>query len=164
MKTQIDSKVNSYLSFQVGTEIFAADVAHVINILEMTKITKVPKSPNYMKGVINLRGSVLPVVDTRLKFGLPETDYTTNTCILVLEILSKNETIRLGAIVDSVQEVLEVSDAEILPPPNIGTKFKSDILKGMTKKDDHFIMIMDVNKVFADNEVVSLKEISEEAS
>jgi purine-binding chemotaxis protein CheW len=162
MKTQTDTSINSYLSFQVGTEVFAADVVNVINILEMAKITRVPKSPNYMKGVINLRGSVLPVIDTRLKFGLPETEYTTNTCILVLEVLSKEETIRIGAIVDSVQEVLEISDSEIMPPPNIGTKYKTDILTGMAKKEENFIMIMDVNKVFADNEVVSLKEISEE--
>lgn len=163
MKTQVESKINSYLSFQIGTEIFAADVANVINILEMAKITKVPKSPNYMKGVINLRGSVLPVVDTRLKFGLPETEYTTNTCILVLEVLSRNETIRLGAIVDSVQEVLEIGSDEIMPPPNLGTKFKTDILVGMAKKDENFIMIMDVNNVFADDEVINLKDLSEES-
>jgi purine-binding chemotaxis protein CheW len=163
MKTQVESKINSYLSFQIGTEIFAADVANVINILEMAKITKVPKSPNYMKGVINLRGSVLPVVDTRLKFGLAETEYTTNTCILVLEVLSRNETIRLGAIVDSVQEVLEIGSDEIMPPPNLGTKFKTDILVGMAKKDENFIMIMDVNNVFADDEVINLKDLSEES-
>jgi len=163
MKTQVESKINSYLSFQIGTEIFAADVANVINILEMAKITKVPKSPNYMKGVINLRGSVLPVVDTRLKFGLAETEYTTNTCILVLEVISRNETIRLGAIVDSVQEVLEIGSDEIMPPPNLGTKFKTDILVGMAKKDENFIMIMDVNNVFADDEVINLKDLSEES-
>jgi purine-binding chemotaxis protein CheW len=160
MNTITDTKVNSYLSFQIGTEIFAADVIHVINILEMTKITRVPKSPAYMKGVINLRGSVLPVLDTRLKFGLPETDYTTNTCILVLEINSKNEIIRLGAIVDSVHEVLEIGNDEVQPPPSIGTKFKTDILKGMVKKENDFIMILDINKVFADEEVINFKDIS----
>jgi purine-binding chemotaxis protein CheW len=160
MSTNTDTKVNSYLTFQIGTEIFAADVINVINILEMTKITRVPKSPAYMKGVINLRGSVLPVLDTRLKFGLPETNYTTNTCILVLEINSKNEIIRLGAIVDSVQEVLEIGNEEVQPPPSIGTKFKTDILTGMVKKESDFIMILDINKVFADDEVINFKDIS----
>jgi purine-binding chemotaxis protein CheW len=162
METQAEKMINSFLSFQVGTEIFASNVSNVINILEMTKITKVPKSPEYMKGVINLRGNVLPVIDTRLKFGLPEAEYTTNTCILVLEIVSRNELLRLGAIVDNVQEVLEIHDNEIMPPPSIGTKYKTDLLTGMAKKDDHFIMILDVNKVFADNDVVNLKEMSEE--
>jgi purine-binding chemotaxis protein CheW len=160
MKTTTDSTINSYLSFNIGTEVFAADVSNVINILEMTKITKVPKSPAYMKGVINLRGSVLPVLDTRIKFGLPETEYTTNTCILVLEISSKNEIIRLGAIVDSVQEVLDIAANELQPPPSLGTKFKTDILKGMYKKDEDFIMVLDVNKVFADEEIINLQDIS----
>lgn len=160
MKTQVDTQVSSYLSFQVGSEIFAASVSHVINILEMSKITRVPKSPSYMKGVINLRGSVLPVIDTRLKFGLPETEYTTNTCILVLELESRNETIRIGAIVDSVHEVLELAGSEIQDPPAIGTKYKTDILEGMARKDDNFIMIMNVNKVFADDEIIAMKDLA----
>jgi len=160
MNNTNEKEISSYLSFQIGTEIFAANVSHVINILEMTKITRVPKSPSYMKGVINLRGSVLPVLDTRLKFNLPETDYTTNTCILVLEIYSKNEIIRIGAIVDSVQEVLDITSQEIQQPPSLGTKFKTDILNGMVKKDDNFIMILDINKVFADEEIINIKDIS----
>lgn len=152
--------IQSYLSFQVGTEIFAASVTNIINILEMTKITKVPKSPVFMKGVMNLRGIVLPVLDTRIKFGLPETEYTTNTCILVIEILSKNETIQLGAIVDNVQEVLELSKEDILPPPSLGTSFHSDYLTGMARKNDNFIMIIDVNKVFADDEIINVQEFS----
>ena len=99
--------LNSYLSFKLGDEIFASNVSKVLNILEMMKITKVPKAPTYMKGVINLRGTVLPVVDTRLKFGMLPIELTTNTCILVLDVKVDEESVHIGAIVDSVQEVLE---------------------------------------------------------
>jgi purine-binding chemotaxis protein CheW len=163
MSNDSRKKVNSYLSFQIGTEIFAANVTSILNILEMTKITRVPKSPVFMKGVMNLRGSVLPVLDTRIKFGLPETEYTTNTCILVLEILSKNETIQMGAIVDNVQEVLELSDDEIQPPPSIGTNYRSDFLVGMASKNNNFIMIIDVNEVFADYDIINIQELSAES-
>lgn len=160
MAKDILKKVNSYLSFQIGTEIFAANVSSIINILEMTKITRVPKSPAFMKGVINLRGSVLPVLDTRIKFGLPETDYTTNTCILVIELNSKNEKLQMGAIVDNVQEVLELSENDIQPPPNIGTNFDSSFLVGMANKENNFIMIIDVNKVFADESILNIQDLA----
>ncbi len=90
--------LNSYLSFKLGEEIFAANVSKVLNILEMTKITQVPKSPPYMKGVINLRGTVLPVVDTRLKFGMSATEFTPNTCILVMEVEVDGEALQVGGL------------------------------------------------------------------
>ncbi len=141
-----DSK--SYLSFRIGKELFAANVKNVISILEITKITRVPKAPPYMKGVINLRGSVLPVLDTRIKFNVGNTEFDANTCILVLELIEKNETIKLGIIVDSVQEVLHIEDNEIQPPPKLGIDFNSEIIIGMTKQDDTFIMILDVAQFF----------------
>ena len=105
----------------------------VLNILEMTKITRVPKAPVYMKGVINLRGSVFPLIDTRIKFEMEETVYTTNTCILVLDINMNGESVHVGALVDSVQEVFEFDDRQIQPPPSIGTKYKSEFIEGMAK-------------------------------
>ncbi len=141
-------KSNSYLSFKIGSELFAANVKNVISILEITKITRVPKAPAYMKGVINLRGSVLPVLDTRIKFNVENTEFDVNTCILVLELIKKNETIKLGIIVDSVQEVLQIEDNEIQPPPKLGIDFNSEIITGMAKKNDSFIMILDVAQFF----------------
>lgn len=107
MKEELSS-LSSYLSFKLGDEVFAANVSKVLDILEMTNITKVPKAPPYLKGVINLRGTVLPLIDTRIKFGLSPTEFTPNTCILVLDIKIENEGLQIGSLVDSVQEVMEI--------------------------------------------------------
>ena len=156
------TKINSYLTFMLGEEIFGANVAKVLNILEMTKITKVPKAPSYMKGVINLRGSVLPLIDTRIKFDMGETVYTPNTCILVLDIDMSGETVHVGALVDSVQEVLEIDDANIQPPPSIGSKYKSEFIEGMAKINDDFIMLLNMDLIFSSSELSLLKESSGE--
>jgi len=152
------TKINSYLSFKLGDEEFAAHVGKVLNILELTKITEVPKAPDYMKGVINLRGTVLPVVDTRIKFGMTPTEYTTNTCIVVMEVELDNDMVQVGALVDAVQAVLEIDDSQIQPPPSIGSKYKSEFIYGMVKIDEKFIMLLDMEKVFSSDEIVSLQE------
>jgi purine-binding chemotaxis protein CheW len=156
------SNINSYLTFKLGDEIFGANVSKVLNILEMTKITKVPKAPSYMKGVINLRGAVLPLIDTRIKFDMGETQYTTNTCILVLDIDMGGESVHVGALVDSVQEVLEIDDASIQPPPSIGSKYKSEFIEGMAKVDDEFIMLLNMDLIFSTDELSLLRDSSGE--
>ena len=159
MKDENAQEMTSYLSFKLGEEIFAANVSKVLNILEMTKITKVPKAPEYMKGVINLRGTVLPVVDTRIKFGLEPTEFTANTCILVLDIDIESDSVQVGGLVDAVQEVLEIEPHQILPPPNIGSKYRSEFIVGMYKlTDEQFIMILDMDRVFSSDELLALKE------
>ena len=156
------SKINSYLSFKLGEEEFAAHVGKVLNILEMTKITEVPKAPGYMKGVINLRGTVLPVIDTRIKFGMAPTEYTTNTCIIVLDIQVDGEQIQIGALVDAVQAVLEIEKGQIMPPPSIGSKYKSEFIEGVANIDDKFIMILEMDAVFSTEDVTDLKFKTEE--
>ncbi|MBI9067275.1 MAG: chemotaxis protein CheW [Salinivirgaceae bacterium] len=151
-------KFNSFLSFTLQEEYFAANVAKVLNILEMSKITKIPKSPDYMLGVINLRGTVLPVIDQRIKFGMEATEYTSQTCILVLDIDIDGEKIQVGALVDSVQEVLEITEDQIQPPPNIGSKYKSQFIYGMAKNKDEFIMLLDMDKIFSADELIDLKQ------
>jgi len=161
MSEELITAQNSFLSFKLGEETFAANVSKVLNILEMTKITKVPQAPTYMKGVINLRGTVLPVIDTRIKFGLSPTEFTTNTCILVLDIEVEGEKLHVGGLVDSVQEVLEIDDTQMLPAPNIGNRFRSQFINGMYKlTDDEFIMILDMDKVFSTDEIAMLSEHS----
>lgn len=158
------SNVNSYLSFKLGEEEFAANVGKVLNILEMTKITEVPKAPNYMKGVINLRGAVLPVIDTRVKFGMSPAVYTPNTCIVVLDIDMDGESVHVGALVDSVQAVLELEKDKILPPPSIGSKYKSEFIEGVANVDDRFVMILDMDMVFSSNELTNMKDTAVETA
>lgn len=156
-------EINSFLSFKLGEEEFAAHVGKVLNILEMTKITEVPKAPEYMKGVINLRGTVLPVIDTRIKFGMSPTVYTTNTCIIVLEIGTEGESIQVGALCDSVQAVLEIDNSQILPAPSIGSKYKSEFIEGVVNVDDNFIMILNMDAVFSSVDVSDIEEKQKEA-
>ncbi len=155
-------QINSYLTFKLGEETFAANVSKVLNILEMTKVTKVPKAPPYMKGVINLRGSVLPLVDTRIKFEMSPTEFTPNTCILVLDINIQGESVHVGALVDSVQEVIELEESQIMPPPSIGTRYKSEFIEGVAKIGEEFVMILDMDLIFSTDEISLLKESTHE--
>jgi len=157
MSTNI-SELETYLSFELGEEVFAINVSKVLNILEVKPITKVPKSPTYLKGVINLRGTVLPVVDLRLKFGLPENKITVDTNIIVLSIEKEQKPIMLGILIDSVREVLEFKSSEISPSPAIGTKYNSGFISGMWRVDENFIMILDIDKVFSVEEIIDFKE------
>ena len=156
---EILQTTNSYLTFQLGDERFAVNVHNLLNILELIPITKVPKSQEFLKGVINLRGSVLGVVDIKMKFNFPLTEYTKETCILVLQILMEDELTEVAAIVDSVHDVLEVDEKEILPPLSVGIKFKSEFVTGVIKSEDRFVMILDMDKLFS---LDQLKEISED--
>ncbi len=153
-----NNRVQTYLSFKMSDEVFAINVSKVINILEIRHITKVPKSPSYMKGVINLRGTVLPVVDMRTKFGLPEAQNTVDTSIIVLNIEKEGETIMLGTMVDAVREVLELKDEEIAQSPSIGTNYNSGFIQGMYRVDERFIMILDIDKVFSSDDIIDVKE------
>lgn len=151
-------KINSYLSFKLGEEEFAAHASKVLNILELSKITTVPRAPEYMKGVINLRGTVLPVIDTRVKFGMSPTVYTTNTCIIVLDITVDNESIHIGALVDGVQAVLEIEQNQIMPAPSIGSRYRSEFIEGVATIDEKFVMILDMDAIFSANDLTSLME------
>jgi len=146
------------LTFKLADETFAVDVAKVREILDFSTVTKVPQTPDFMRGVINLRGSVVPVVDMRLKFGMSETAKTVNTCIIVMEIMLDNETAVVGALADSVQEVLELEPENIEPAPRIGTKLNTEFLVGMGKHNESFIMILNIDKVFTLDELSSVKE------
>ena len=146
-----------YLTFKLADEVFSLDVAKVREILEFTAITKVPQTPDFMRGVINLRGSVVPVIDLRLNFGLTCTEQTVNTCIIVVEVNLDGEVIVLGALADSVQEVVEMEPGLIEPPPNIGTKLNTAFIKGMGKIDNAFVMILDIDKVFSCNDLALVK-------
>lgn len=154
--------IHSYLSYKVGNETFATNVKNVKEILESDKITKVPHSPSYIMGIINLRGTVLPIVDARIKFGLPKKEGDQSSCVLVLNIELDNEEIILGALVDSVLEVFEIEDSQIIPPPTYGSKYKTEFIAGMFKIQEDFVMLMDMNKVFSPEEISIVQENSKE--
>ncbi len=152
-----------YLTFKLADEVFAVEVGKVREILEYIPITKVPRTPDYMRGVINVRGSVVPVLDLRLKFGMTATEQSIDTCINVLEIAFEEEKIVLGALADSVQEVIELEPGQIEPAPRIGTNIRTDMIKGMGKRDNGFIMILDIDKVFSDIDMGAVTERADEA-
>ena len=115
-----------------------------------------------MRGVINLRGSVVPVMDMRLKFGMPATERTVNTCIIVMEVVHEEETLVLGSLADSVQEVLELEPGQIEPPPRIGTGLRTDFIKGMGKYNEQFIIILDIDRVFSPQELDGVAETTDD--
>lgn len=152
------SETRQYLTFKLGNEIFATDVAKVREVLDFTTITEIPRTPDFMSGVINLRGSVVPVVDLRLCLEMSKTERTTNTCIVVLEVLLDNESIVIGALTDSVEEVIDLEPDQIRPAPRIGTQIRTDFIKGMGKRDDtQFIMILDIDRVFSADELGAVR-------
>ena len=151
------TETTQYLTFKLDEEVFALDVAKVREILDYTSVTKVPQTLDFMRGVINLRGSVIPVIDLRLKFGMTATEQTVNTCIIVAEVDMGNETTLLGALADSVQEVDEMAPEQIEAAPHIGTRLNIDFIKGMGKKDGNFVMILDIDKVFTTDELETVK-------
>lgn len=153
MNVSTISDVRQYLTFNLSDEAFAMDVAKVREILEWVSITKVPQTPDYMSGVINLRGMVVPVVDMRLKFDMPALARTVNSCIIVVEVTHGEETVVLGFLVDSVQEVIELEPAQIEAAPRIGTRLNADFIQGMGNRDGRFIMILDIDKLFSVDDI-----------
>lgn len=145
--------IKQYLTFKLNEEIFGVDVAQVREILDCLKITKIPQTPDFMCGVINLRGSVVPVIDMRLKFGMNLAEKTVNTCIIVMEITLDSEKTLLGALVDSVQEVFELDPNQIESPPKLGTRLNTGFIKGMGKRDGKFIILLNLGKIFSAEEL-----------
>jgi len=151
------TETRQYLTFKLGNEIFATEVAKVREVLDLTTITSIPRTPPFMRGVINLRGSVVPVVDLRLCFDMSKTESTRNTCIVVVEVLLDNESTIIGALADSVEEVIDLEPEQIQPAPRIGTQIRTEFIKGMGKRDAQFIMILDIDKVFSAEELATVR-------
>lgn len=147
-----------YLTFKLDEEIYAIDIRQVREVLDFTEVTKVPRMPDFMRGVINLRGGVVPVIDLRLKFDMSATDKTVDTCVIIIEINIDGTATLLGALADSVQEVLDLDQDQIEPAPKIGTRLKTEFIRGMGKKKDEFIIILDIDRVFSAEELVIVKD------
>ena len=148
---------NQYLTFKLDQEEYAIDITQVREVLDFTEVTKVPRMPEFMRGVINLRGGVVPVVDLRLKFGMEKSEKTVDTCIIIMELDIEGEKTHLGALTDSVQEVITLESEQIEPPPKIGTRLDTAFIKGMGKRNDNLLIILDIDRVFSSNELVSFQ-------
>jgi len=152
------SEIRQYMTFRLGNELFAIAVAQVREVLEVSTITRVPTAPDYMRGVVNVRGKAIPVVDLRLRFGLPPAAETVSTRTIVMELLLDGETTVLGGIADSVHEVIEIEPSAINPPPRIAMHWKTEFIQGMGRRGGDFIIILDINAVFASEEVALMEQ------
>jgi len=163
MAAYIDTnmEIKSYLTFQLGDEVFACHVNKLLHILEIPSITEVPGSPEYMNGIINLRGKVLPVIDTKVKMGMPPVEFTKDTCIVVMDINMEEDSLLVGVLVDRVLEVLEFDEEQILPPPNLGSKYHSEFITGIVNRDDKFILIIDIDTIFSLDEINFMRSSSD---
>jgi purine-binding chemotaxis protein CheW len=151
-------QASQYLTFRLGEEVFALEISQVREVLDYPQITRVPRMPEFMRGVINLRGSVVPVVDLRLKFGMSATEQTVNTCIIIVEVAIEGEATLLGALADSVQEVIDLEPSQIEPPPRMGASIHAEFIRGMGKREERFVIILDVDRVFSPGELALVQE------
>lgn len=156
MSVQGITETRQYLSFKLDKEEFALDISKVREVLDFARITKVPQTPEYMCGVINLRGSVVPVIDLKRKFGISDTVKTVDSRIIIGEVSVDGDGTVLGVLADAVKEVMELEPGNIDPAPRIGTRMNTDFIKGMGKREEEFIMILDIDKVFSAQEMSSI--------
>lgn len=156
-------EMNQYLTFTLDQEIFALDISSVREVLELMPITRVPRSPDYLRGVINVRGHAVPVVDLRRQFNMQPGEDTVDTCIIIVEVYLDGECVVMGALTDSVREVVELPEDVIEPAPRMGTALDSDFIHGMGRQDDGFIIILDINRVFGAGALAELATMGSQA-
>ncbi len=139
---------STYLSFVINNEMFAISVSKVLEVLQKQKIARVPNAPEHVRGVINFRGEIVPVFETRTKFGLPDRAEAEKYVVIVLQLQSKNDTTTIGAVVDAVKDVLTIAESEIKPVPKMSSNFNTEFLDGIAKINDQFTMLLNADKVF----------------
>jgi len=155
------NQLTQYLTFTLGEEDFALEIDRVREVLDYTTITRVPRMPEYLRGVINLRGNVVSVIDLRLILGMSAIEKTVDTCIVIVEIDINGEQMQMGALADSVKKVIDLDQSRISPPPKIGTKLNSQFIKGMGKQDEKFLIILDIDRVLSDEELSVVQKTEE---
>ncbi len=153
-------KTGKYLTFTLVQEEYGIGILKVKEIIGMMPITSVPRTPEFVKGVINLRGKVIPVIDLRLKFNMEAIDYTERTCIIVVEIDAGQNTVLIGIVVDSVSEVLNIKEQDIEDTPAFGTKMDTAYILGMAKMEGGVKILLDINRILSQKEVTQLEEVS----
>jgi purine-binding chemotaxis protein CheW len=150
-------KEGKYLTFTLAEEEYGIGILKIREIIGMMPVTSVPRTPAFVKGVINLRGKVIPVMDLRLRFGMEEMEYSERTCIIVVEIERQSGTVQIGAVVDSVSEVLNIKGKDIEETPTFGTKLNTEYILGMAKIEGGVKILLDIDKVLNDEEIEALE-------
>ncbi|MDY6838991.1 MAG: chemotaxis protein CheW [Thermodesulfobacteriota bacterium] len=151
------NREGKYLTFALDNEEYGIGILKIREIIGMMPVTPIPQAPDYVKGVINLRGKVIPVVDLRVKFGMESVHYTERTCIIVAEIDGKAGNVVIGAVVDSVSEVLNINGDDIEDTPTFGATLKTDYILGMAKRDDNVTILVDMHRVFSADELMGIE-------
>jgi purine-binding chemotaxis protein CheW len=146
-------QTQQYLTFVLAGEVFAMGILAIKEIIEYAELTEVPMMPEYVRGVINLRGAVVPVIDLSVRFGKPSSPVTKRTCIVIIEVETHNERHVLGVVVDAVNAVLDIPASEVEPPPAFGASIRTDFIRGMGKGSGKFVILLDVNHVLAADEM-----------
>lgn len=153
-------KEGKYLTFSMANEEYGIGILKVKEIIGMMPVTPVPRTPGYVKGVINLRGKVIPVIDLRLRFGMPQAEYTDRTCIIVVDVTTSAGELQMGIVVDSVSEVLNIKPEEIDPTPSFGTNLQTEYIRGMAKMDAGVKILLDINRVLNQEETELLQKVA----
>jgi len=153
----MQDKEGKYLTFTLAQEEYGLEILKVREIIGMMDITAIPQTPDFVKGVINLRGRVIPVIDLRLKFGLPPMEYGERTCIIVVEVHSDLGALQMGVVVDSVSEVLNILGGDIEPPPAFGTRIKTHYILGIAKTKGSIKILLDIDRVLTAEELVGIE-------
>jgi purine-binding chemotaxis protein CheW len=152
-----------YLTFTLSNEMYAIPLLGVKEIIEYGGVTPIPTMPGFIRGVINLRGRVVPVVDLASRFGGQPVELTRRTCIVIVEVGSENETQDMGVVVDSVSAVIDIPGADIEPPPAFGAKIRVDFINGMWKAQGRFVVILNIGKVLSVDEITQLAGLAQNA-
>ncbi len=155
-----EEEASQYLTFFVAKERYAIDILDVKEIIEISQMTRVPMTPEYIRGVINLRGSVVPVVDLCARLGKERCDLTKRSAIVLVEVESRGERQMIGMLVDEVNEILDISASNLQPPPDFGTDIRTDFIRAMGRVDDVFMILLDINHVLSTDELSQLQHVA----
>ena len=164
IETRERAKAGLHLTFKLGEETYGIEILKVQEIIGIMAITHVPRTPDFVRGVLNLRGKVIAVIDLRLKFAMAPQEDTERTCVVVVQVLNADQVVTMGIIVDEVSEVLEVSAAQIEPPPSFGAAVDTDFILGMGKVGDRLVILLDVQRVLGNDEILMLDSLRREES
>jgi purine-binding chemotaxis protein CheW len=149
-----------YLTFAIGSEEYALGILRVREILQYGAVTRVPRTPGWVRGVINLRGSVVPILDLAVKFGLPPSPLSRSTCIVITEVVLEGESVVLGVVADEVSQVVDIPASAVMPPPSFGTRVRVEYLQGMGRVGERLVLLLDADKMLSADEAAQAAEIA----